>query len=254
MSNDTFDMTGEVVLVTGASRGLGQHFAHTLAGAGAKVALAARSLDSLRGVADEIMAKGGTAAPFALDVTDAASIRNAVEAAEERLGPVSVVINNSGVATTQPVLKMEERDWDAVMDVNLKGVWLVAREVGRRMVDRGQGGNIVNIASIASVKVLGRLAAYCASKAGVAQLTRSMAVELARHDIRVNALAPGYIETDMNRDFFASPAGETLIKQIPQRRIGQPEDLDGALLLLASQASRFMTGSMIVVDGGHAAG
>lgn len=253
MSDTIFDLTGEVAFVTGASRGLGRHFATTLARAGAKVALAARSIDDLKTLADEIGAAGGEAVAVRLDVTDSASVEAAVTEAEAALGPITVLVNNSGVATTAAVLDQDEADWDKVIDVNLKGVWLVARAVGRRMAERG-GGSIINIASIASVKVLGKLAAYCASKAAVAQLTRSMAVELARRNIRVNAIAPGYIETDMNRDFFHSPAGEAMIKAIPQRRLGQPEDLDGVLLLLASKASAFMTGSLLVVDGGHSIG
>ncbi len=255
MSTDIFDLTGEVALVTGASRGLGRSFATTLAKAGAKVALAARSTDDLKALAGEIKAAGGEAVAVRMDVTDSVSVEAAVAEAETALGPITVLVNNSGVATTASVLDQDEADWDSVIDVNLKGVWLVARAVGKRMAERGEGGSIINIASIASVKVLGRLAAYCASKAAVAQLTKSMAVELARQNIRVNAIAPGYIETDMNRDFFHSPAGQTMIKQIPQRRLGQPEDLDGVLLLLASpKASAFMTGSLLVVDGGHSIG
>ena len=151
---------------------------------------------------------------------------------------------------TKPALETDEADWDHVLDTNLKGAWMVASEAARRMADGG-GGNIVNIGSIVAERVAGGLSAYAASKAGLIQLTRSLAVELARHSIRVNALAPGYIETDINRAYFATDAGLRMIKRIPQRRVGRPGDLDGALLLLASEASAFMTGTVITVDGGH---
>lgn len=246
-------LAGRVALITGASRGLGRGFALTLARAGAAVAVTGRDMERLGALGDEIMGAGGRAAPIALDVTDAAAVTAGVAAAEDALGPLDILVNNSGVALTKAALEMSEADWDYVVDTNLKGAWLVAQAVAKGMVARGRGGRIINIASIASSVVLGQLSAYCASKAGLAHLTRALAVEWARHDIQVNAIAPGYIETDMNKDFFASAAGQALIRrEIPQRRIGQPEDLDGALLLLASDASRFMTGAIIAVDGGHA--
>ena len=179
-----------------------------------------------------------------------AGIGAAFAAAEERLGPVTVLVNNAGLTVTKPLLEHDEADWDKVMDTNLKGAWLVAQEAARRMAAAG-GGNIINIASILGLRVAGTVPAYCASKAGLIHLTRVMALELVRYGIRVNALAPGYIETDINRDFFAGEAGQRLIKRIPQRRLGQLEDLDGALLYLASDASRYMTGSVVTVDGGH---
>jgi NAD(P)-dependent dehydrogenase (short-subunit alcohol dehydrogenase family) len=248
--SDLFRLDGRCALVTGASGSLGRHFAEVLARAGAAVVLAARRLDRLETIADEIGAAGGKAMAVALDVTDAGSIGAAFAAAEERLGPVTVLVNNAGLTVTKPLLEHDEADWDKVMDTNLKGAWLVAQEAARRMAAAG-GGNIINIASILGLRVAGTVPAYCASKAGLIHLTRAMALELARDGIRVNALAPGYIETDINRDFFAGEAGQRLIKRIPQRRLGQLEDLDGALLYLASDASRYMTGSVVTVDGGH---
>jgi NAD(P)-dependent dehydrogenase (short-subunit alcohol dehydrogenase family) len=248
--SDLFGLDGRCALVTGASGSLGRHFAEVLARAGAAVVLAARRLDRLETIADEIGAAGGKAMAVALDVTDAGSIGAAFAAAEERLGPVTVLVNNAGLTVTKPLLEHDEADWDKVMDTNLKGAWLVAQEAARRMAAAG-GGNIINIASILGLRVAGTVPAYCASKAGLIHLTRAMALELARDGIRVNALAPGYIETDINRDFFAGEAGQRLIKRIPQRRLGQLEDLDGALLYLASDASRYMTGSVVTVDGGH---
>jgi NAD(P)-dependent dehydrogenase (short-subunit alcohol dehydrogenase family) len=250
-----FDLEGRNALVTGASRGLGRHFALTLARAGARVALAARSTDRLAEVAREIEGFGARALPVALDVTDEASVHAAVAAAETELGALHILINNAGLAVTKTVLETSQADWDLVLDTNLKGAFLVAREVARCMARHDHGGKIINIASIGGMIALGQLASYGASKAGLIQLTRSLAAELARYDIQVNAIAPGYVETDMNRAFFATEAGQKLIEtEIPQRRLGRPEDLDGALLLLASDASRFITGSVIVVDGGHSLG
>ncbi|HWL68709.1 MAG TPA: glucose 1-dehydrogenase [Geminicoccus sp.] len=244
---DRFDMTGKVALVTGASGGLGRHFASVLALAGAEVVLAARRQDALAEAADRIEAAGGRARTVGLDVTDARSVDQAFQEA----GPVDVLINNSGVTATVTAVEMEEADWDRIVDTNLKGAWLVARAFARQAIAAKHEGAIVNIASILGLRVAGHLSAYAASKAGLIQLTQTMALELARHQIRVNALAPGYIETDINRDFFQSERGKALIARIPQRRLGQEEDLDGPLLLLASDASRFMTGSVVAVDGGH---
>ena len=247
---DRFRLDGRTALVTGASGGLGRHFALVLAAAGASVAVAARRAGPLEEVAAEIVAAGGTAAAVVLDVTDGAAIKAAFDDAEKALGPIDVLINNAGVALTKPALETDEADWDRVLDTNLKGAWMVAREAARRMADAG-GGTIVNIGSIVAERVAGGLSAYAASKAGLTQLTRALAVELARHSIRVNALAPGYIETDINREYFATDAGRRMIKRIPQRRVGHLGDLDGPLLLLASEASAFMTGSVVTVDGGH---
>jgi len=248
-----FDLSGRAALVTGASSGLGRHFAIVLARAGAKVALAARRSEALTALAREIESFDGRAVPVRMDVTDKASVSAAIEAAETELGAVHILVNNAGIAVMRPLLEQTEDDWDRVIDTNLKGAFLVAQEVARHMVRLGHGGSIVNVASILGIGALAQLAGYAAAKAGLIQLTKAMAIELARYDIRVNALIPGYVETDLNRDFFASPEGERLVKRIPQRRLARPEDLDGPLLLLASDASRHMTAGAIVVDGGHSA-
>jgi NAD(P)-dependent dehydrogenase (short-subunit alcohol dehydrogenase family) len=187
----------------------------------------------------------------AMDVTDPESVERGVSEIADRLGPATVVVNNSGIAASATALDLDPGEWDKVMDTNVKGAWLVARTAAKRMIEARLEGSIINIATILGFRVAGRVAPYAASKAGLVQLTRALAFEWARHRIRVNALAPGYIETDLNRDFFASDPGKALIARIPQRRLGQPADLDGALLLLASDASAYMTGSTIVVDGGH---
>jgi 3-oxoacyl-[acyl-carrier protein] reductase len=247
--SDPFDLSGKVALVTGASQGLGRRFAETLAAHGASVGLAARQTDKLEDLRRALEAAGGRAASTALDVTDTAAIDPALARIEDALGPIDVLINNAGIAVARGVLEQTEADWDRVLDTNLKGAFFTAQAAARRMAARG-GGNIVNIASLIAFKVVGHIAPYAASKGGLAQITRAMALELARSNVRVNALAPGYIATEINRDFVASEAGLRMRRQIPQRRFGTPEDLDGALLLLASDASRYMTGSIIVIDGG----
>jgi NAD(P)-dependent dehydrogenase (short-subunit alcohol dehydrogenase family) len=246
-----FDVSGKTALVTGASSGLGEHFARTLAGAGANVVLAARRLDRLQTLSRQIESAGGSALAVAIDVTDVDSVRAGFDAASRTLAPVTIVVNNAGVASPAPALELRQADWDAVIDTNLKGAWLVTQEAARRLVAASFGGSIINIASVLAFRVAGHTAPYAVSKAGLVQLTRVLALEWARHNIRVNAIAPGYIETDLNREFLASAAGQALIKRIPQRRPGTPEDLDGALLLLASEASRYMTGATLVVDGGQ---
>jgi NAD(P)-dependent dehydrogenase (short-subunit alcohol dehydrogenase family) len=215
--------------------------------------LAARRLEQLAEVAEEIRAFDGRAIPVGLDVTDQESVRACIQAVETEMGPIAILVNNAGAAVTKPVVDQAEADWDLVVDTNLKGAWMVAQEVARHMVRLGHGGSIINIASVLGLRGTGQVAAYCASKAGLINLTRAMAVELARHGIRVNALAPGYVETDMNRDMLQGEAGAAIRKRIPQRRFAMPDDLDGALLLLASDASRYMTGSVVVVDGGQSA-
>jgi len=242
-------LAGTTALVTGASAGLGAHFAAVLARAGARVAVAARRQESCRAVCAAIEGAGGAAIAVALDVSDAAGVSAAVREAATRLGGLDILVNNAGVTATVPLLDLEESDWDRILDTNLKGAFLVGQAAARLM--RGNGGAIINVASILGERVAGQLAPYAASKAGLLQLTRAMALEWARHGIRVNALCPGYIETDINRDFFATESGQTLVKRIPQRRIGKPEELDGPLLLLASDASSYMTGSVLAVDGGH---
>jgi NAD(P)-dependent dehydrogenase (short-subunit alcohol dehydrogenase family) len=247
----TFDLTGKHVLVTGASSGLGRHFAGMLAAAGAKTSLAARRESALAETVEQIRGGGGEGHSVVMDVTDPASIERALDAAEERFGPVQVLINNAGVTVTRAALELEEKDWDQVVDTNLKGVWLTAQSTAKRMVRHGVGGSIVNVASILGLRVAGGVAPYAVSKAGVIQLTKSLALEWARYKIRVNAIAPGYVQTELNADFFESEAGQALIRRVPQRRLGEARELDGALLLLASDASTYMTGSVIAVDGGH---
>ncbi len=248
-----FDLNGRRAIVTGASRGLGRHFALTLARAGAEVVLAARGINRLQEAVEEVEEFGGCGAAIHLDVTDEKSVKTCVETAENLLGPIDILVNNAGIAVTKPLLKHTGEDWNSVLDTNLKGIWFMGQEVARRMVHHGRGGSIINIASVLGFRGISQLPGYCASKGGIINLTRAMAVELVPHGIRVNAIAPGYIETDMNRQFFTTQAGQRLIKGIPQRRLGQVEDLDGALLLLASDASRYMTGSVITVDGGQSA-
>jgi NAD(P)-dependent dehydrogenase (short-subunit alcohol dehydrogenase family) len=248
----TFDLAGKTALVTGASAGLGRHFARTLATHGAAVAVAARRAERLAALVEEVQAAGGRAVAVPMDVTDGDSIRAGFEAAARTLGPVDLTVNNAGVSVVQPALELSEAGWDQVVNTNLRGAWLVAQTAARRLVAARRPGRIVNVASIVGLRTVGQLAAYAAAKAGLIHLTRVLAMEWARHGIQVNALAPGYIETDLNRAFWSTPAGRRLIDRIPQRRIGQPRDLDGALLLLASDAGAFMTGSVIVVDGGHA--
>ncbi len=243
-------LEGRVALVTGASGGLGAHFAGVLARAGARVAVAARRVEACAAVCDAIRAAGGQADAFALDVADAGSVRAAFAAVARRFGRLDVLVNNAGIATTAPALDLAEDDWDRVVDTNLKGAFLCAQAAARLMTDGG-GGTIVNVASILASRVAAQVAPYAASKAGLVQLTRALALEWARHGVRVNALLPGYVETEINRGFFASEAGRAMLKRIPQRRLGQPADLDGPLLLLCSDASRYMTGAEIAVDGGH---
>jgi len=245
------DLSHTTALVTGASSGLGHHFARVLARHGARVVVGARREAPLRALVDDLRAEGHAALAVTLDVTRSDSVVAAFEAVEQGFGPVTVVVNNAGIVSHDSALDTTEDDWDRVLNTNLKGAWLVAQTAARRLVAADTGGSIINIASILAQRVAGRAAPYIAAKAGLEHLTRALALEWARHDIRVNAIAPGYIETDLNREFFQSPPGQTLIKRIPQRRLGQPEDLDGALLLLASSASRFTTGATLVVDGGH---
>lgn len=248
--SDLFDLSKETILITGASQGLGRQFARVLASRGAAVALAARQTAKLKAMEEEIRGKGGRAAAIALDVTDVASIPTALDAAEAALGPVTVLINNAGIAIEKLATEQTEADWDAVVGANLKGAYFLATELARRMIARKQAGNIVNVASVLGTGVLKALSPYAISKAGMIQATKALALELAGQNIRVNALAPGYIDTEMNHDFWSTPGGERLMKRIPQRRVGAESDLDGAILLLASQASRYMTGSVVTVDGG----
>ena len=248
---DLFGLGGRHALVTGASSGLGRHFAGVLAAAGASVTVAARREAALAETVASIHASGARAHAVRMDVTDAASIANGFKEAEAALGPVSIVINNAGVTMTRAALEVAESDWTSVVDTNLKGAWLVAQHGAQRMIHHASGGSIVNIASILGLRVAGGVASYAISKAGVVQMTKALALEWARHRIRVNALAPGYIETELNDEFFSSDAGKALIRRIPQRRLGEAKELAGPLLLLASDAGTYMTGSVVAVDGGH---
>lgn len=251
---DLFDLEGRVALVTGASQGLGRRFALTLAKAGATLALAARGVDRLARVAEEARALGARTETFALDVRDKTRVDETIAAVGGMLGPVRIVVNNSGIAVTRRLLEVTEQDWRDVIDTNLTGAWFVAQAAARHMVEHGEGGSIVNVSSILGHRTTPGVIGYNATKAGLDHVTRQMAADLARHRIRVNALAPGYIETDMNRDYFRSDQGKALIARIPERRLGQEDDLDGPLLFLASDASRYVTGQVLGVDGGHSVG
>ncbi len=247
-----FSLTGRRALVTGASGALGARFAEVLSGAGAAVALAARRTEAMEPLKDRITAAGGRAEVISLDVVEADSVAAAFDAAKGALaGTIDIVINNSGIAEPGSALDQPDADWDRVMAVNLDGARRVAVEAARRMVAEERTGAIVNIASILGLRQGTGVSAYATSKAALIQMTKSHALEWARHGIRVNALAPGYIETDINRDFFATDAGKSQIKRIPMRRLGHAQELDGALLLLASDAGSFITGSVLTVDGGH---
>jgi NAD(P)-dependent dehydrogenase (short-subunit alcohol dehydrogenase family) len=253
----TFDLNGRVALVTGASSGLGERFARVLAENGAHVVLAARRVDRLQRLRDEIAQAGGRASAVALDVTDVSSIRSAVAAAEAAAGPIDILVNNSGVSTTQKLVDVTPEDYDFVLNTNTRGAFFVAQEVARRMIDRaraepGRPARIINIASLAAVKVLPMIGTYCMSKAAVTQMTRAMAIEWGRFGININALCPGYISTELNEHHWDTEAGKKLIAMTPRKRLGKPEDLDGLLMLLASDKSGFINGAVINVDDGFA--
>ena len=249
-----FSLEGKVALVTGASSGLGAHFAKTLAQAGAQVIVAARRADKLTQLVDEIRAQGGIATAQSLDVTDADSVQQALDAAEQTYGVVDILVNNAGVAASKYFAKVDESDYDFVMDTNQKGAWRTAQAVAKRLLNHGKGGSIINIASILGLRVGFGESVYAMSKAAVVQMTKAMAMELTTKGIRVNAICPGYFKTEMNGDFFESDKGEAFIAKIPAKRLGELNELDGLLLLLASDASSFMTGTATPVDGGHVIG
>lgn len=244
----TDNLEGKTVFLTGASSGLGAHFATVCCDAGADLVLAARRVRVLEALAQKLRSKmRGKVQTVELDVTDCASVTAAFDAVKR----VDVLVNNAGVVHSAAALAQTEGDWDAVIDTNLKGMFFVAQATARAMRASNRSGSIINVASILGIRQAGGVLPYAVSKAGVIQLTKLLALELARFDIRVNALAPGYIDTALNREFWETDAGKALILRIPQRRLGQLSDLDGPFLLLASEASRYMTGSVLAVDGGH---
>ena len=249
--DNIFSLSGKTILVTGASSGLGRNFAIALAEAGATIIGAARRIDALGELVAEITGKGGAALAVPMDVTDMASVRAGVAEAARLSGGIDGLVNNSGVNRRGPLLDIGEADWDAVIDTNLKGVWAVGTEVARHMADRGKGGSIVNTASLLSFRQSPGATPYAVSKAAVVQLTQQMALEWAANGIRVNAIAPGYFETDLNREFLHSEAGQKIISRIPFRRVGEHRELTGAMLLLLSDAGSYISGSTISVDGGH---
>ncbi len=246
-------LAGKTALVTGASSGLGWRFAQVLAQSGARVALAARRVDKLRELQREIEQAGGTATAVQMDVTDVASVRAAVAEAESTLGGIDILVNNSGVNTQQRAVEVEEKDYDYVMDTNCKGAFFVAQAVARSMIARKIPGRIINIASVAGLRVLAQLSVYCMSKSAVVHMTKAMAHEWGRYGININAICPGYIETGINREYWQTDGGRKLISMLPRRRVGQPQDLDGLVLLLASEQSGFINGAVIAADDGLAA-
>lgn len=246
-----FSLEGKMAIVTGASSGLGWHFAKVLAAAGAEVIAAARREERLKSLVEEIEGEGGKAHACAMDVTQPKSIESAFHQIATSIGVPDIVINCAGQTFTKPLLEQTEDDWDSVIDPNLKGCFLVATEAGRKLVNAEKQGVIVNIASILGERVGGGIAPYTISKAGVIQATKAMALEMARYGIRVNALLPGYVKTDLNKDFLESEAGEKLRKRIPSRQFCELADLNGPLLLLCGPGGEAMTGTSIAVDRGH---
>jgi len=245
------DLNGQVAFVTGATSGLGRHFARVLAGAGAAVAISGRRADRLAELRKEIEGSGGKCVDIVLDVTDASQIAPTLDKAEAVLGSVTVLLNNAGMSADGPVADITTADFDLVMATNLRAPFLLAQEMGRRMIRRGAGGRIINIASITAFRVLAGSAPYCMSKAGLAMMTQCMAREWARYDINVNAICPGFIETELNSEWFETAKGKAQIQGFPKRRLQQAQDLDATLLLLASDASKAITGSLFTVDEGQ---
>ena len=244
---NNLSLKGQVALITGASSGLGASFAQFLSKAGATVVLAARRRDKCAEVARKI---DGKTLAVALDVTDSKSIEDALSRTEKAFAPVSILVNSAGIVIDQPLMDTAEADWKHVIDTNLTGCWLMTQAVSRRMISENIQGRIVNISSILGFTPTNHVHAYSASKAGINQLTRTSAIELSRYGISVNAIAPGYIETDLNREFLNSPKGMLITKRIPQRRFGQLGDLEGPIILLTSPAGAYITGEIITIDGG----
>jgi len=247
----TINLIGKTALITGATSGFGHHMAKTLARAGAKVAITGRRTERLDDLRKEIEDFDGRALPIALDVTDLDSIRACVETCETELGPLDIVVNNAGMNIDQMATDVTEEAYDTIMNTNLKGAFFVAQESAMRMIDKGRPGRIINIASIGGHTVLPGLSVYCMSKAAVLMMTKSLAREWARYEVNVTALCPGFIETELNAHWFATEPGQKQIKGYPRRRLGEIEDLDGALLLLASDQGRIITGTSITIDDGQ---
>lgn len=257
----TLDLSGRVALITGASSGLGKQFALTLAQAGAAVVLAGRRVERLKDLRSEIEAAGGDAHVVGVDVTDVNSIRSAVAHAETEVGPIDILINNSGVSTTERLVDVTEESYDYVFDTNARGAFFVAQEVAKRMLARAKGaapgtytgGRIVNIASAAGLRTLPQIGVYCMSKAAVIHMTKVMAAEWGRFGITTNAICPGYIHTEINHHHWETDAGKKLVNMLPRKRVGQPKDLDALLVMLCSAESDFINGSIISADDGIAA-
>ena len=248
---ELFNLKGEVALITGASSGLGAHFAKTLGKAGAKVIVAARRIDRLEKLAETLSEDNLNVLPLEMDVLDSDSINKAIKYSQSKLGPITILVNNAGVPSSGRAIEMDEEEWDRVIDTNIKGAWLVAREVARGMVENEILGRLINIASIFGVNTSAkRVLPYSVSKAGMISLTKTLALELSMEGICVNAIAPGYIETELNSEFLQSPAGQRIITRVPMGRFGEPVDLDGILLMLAGPSARYITGSVFTVDGG----
>lgn len=245
------DLTGKVAIVTGTTSGLGRRFAQVLSAAGAAVAVTGRRTDRLEELAKELQEAGGRVLPVKLDVTDLHSIEQCAREVETELGHIDILVNNAGMNIESRAIDMKPEDFDTMMSTNVRGAFFMSTAVGKRMIERETGGSIINIASIGAHTVLPGLATYCMTKAAVAMMTRSLAHEWARHNVNVNALCPGFIETELNDEWFASPGGQKQIKSFPRRRLGEEEDLDGMLLLLASKQGRLMTGSVITIDDGQ---
>ena len=251
LADNYFQLEGRVAIVTGASSGLGQQFADVLGRAGCRVALLARRAERLQELADAMQEAGSEALAVPVDVTDAAATTAALVRINEHFGPASILINNAGNGNTQRFIDESDEEADAVMDLNLRAAWRLSRVVSQQMIDAGNGGAIINIASILGLRVLPQTGSYAVSKAALIQLTRVMALELARYDIRVNAIAPGYVMSELTHDFLNSDGYQQVLQRVPQRRYATPDELDGLLLLLASERSSYMTGSVIPIDGGH---